>query len=389
MIDFPSRGLFLRLVHPAPPAGTVAVEPGALDAAAAMAVEHNLFMLLYGRVRSLRERMEPAGEADGFLERHSQLYYTGIARIAKQAAEAAEMAGLLADGGLPFVEFRGGQIAREIFGDPHSRISNDVDLLVREDDVERVDGLLGSAGFARKDPLPLKYWLGRMHHAAYGRPGSAFPAEVHWHFGIPSFFRLTNGEIWEEVIRDEVIGDESGRYRLSPKMYLVMLFMHHHLHSLVEMRPLVDLLWGMEKMKEEVDWSSFVEDAGRIGLVKTVGIALGQLRLLWGESAIAGGVEPVRLLEEGLRGVRPAVSRRLRERFTIDVAGKRRSMRAADRLSVRLALDRWSTIVGSYVKVLFPAPAALEALYGRRSPLLRPLLYLRFILWRAGRGAAG
>jgi hypothetical protein len=97
----------------------------------------------------------------------------------------------------------------------------------------------------------------------------------------------------------------------------------------------------------------------------------------------------VRLLEEGLRGRRPAVSRRLRERFAIDVAGKRRSMRAADRLSVRLALDRWSTIVGSYVKVLFPAPADLEALYGRRSPLLLPLLYLRFILWRVGRGAVG
>ena len=78
------RELFLRLVHPAPPAppaGTVAVEPGALDAAAAMAVEHNLFMLLYGRVRSLGERVLPAGEADDFLERHRRLYYTGVARI--------------------------------------------------------------------------------------------------------------------------------------------------------------------------------------------------------------------------------------------------------------------------------------------------------------------
>ena len=73
MIKSSSRGLFLRLLHPAPSAGTIAVEPGALDAAAVMAVEHNLFMLLYGQVRSLRERMAPAGEADAFLERHRRL----------------------------------------------------------------------------------------------------------------------------------------------------------------------------------------------------------------------------------------------------------------------------------------------------------------------------
>jgi hypothetical protein len=53
-----------------------------------------------------------------------------------------------------------------------------------------------------------------------------------------------------------------------------------------------------------------------------------------------------------------------------------------DKLIARFALDRWSTIIFSFFKTLFPFPVAIKELYRDKRNWSLPFNYVRFIKWR-------
>ena len=173
--------------------------------------------------------------------------------------------------GIPSVVIRGNAIAKEIYDDPNCRASSDIDILVRLSDAIRADSVLSEAGYLRSDNLPLKFWFYRIHHAVYRHPESENIIEIHWNFGIPSFFRLSSEEIWAGVISTD------SEYRLSPEMAMIMLFIHHHMHSFRELKILVDTLWAFHRYQNVIDWENFSVKIQRIGLIKTTLITLNQI----------------------------------------------------------------------------------------------------------------
>lgn len=142
-----------------------------------------------------------------------------------------------------------------------------------------VEKPLGNDYIAEED-IPLVYCLSRIHHTTYRHPGNNLLVEMHWGFGVPYFFKLDSEEIWNGGVTSE-----SGKAGLSPEMIMIMLLIHHHSHSFRELKILVDILWGLHKYDNEIDWYEFAKRLRKIGLLKSTQIILNQIQSLWKETA--------------------------------------------------------------------------------------------------------
>jgi hypothetical protein len=365
--------LFPQLLHPASvPEGTPP-DRNELADLWALAQQHNLTMLLYSQLG--KHFAENDRNVAGFLEEKRNFFLGNVVRSMSQESEEKKLLALLQEHGADACIIKGNELARQIYRNPNSRASCDIDMLVRARDVPEVDRLLDGAGYKRNDSAPLKFWMERLHHASYFNETNGHTVEVHWNFGIPAFFNLTSDEIWSEVGLTE-----QGRVILSPELHLIQTLIHHHMHAFRELKVLVDLLWIFHAYEEAIDWMSFASRLKGIGLIKTLQISIDQLRALWGESCEA--MKSLESLEEAYNAMgydKPAV---LCSYFSLEPGENKQHSPGLDKLMTRFTLDRSSTIIFSFLKTFIPPPAALKALFAdqRNSPL--PVLYLRFLKWR-------
>jgi hypothetical protein len=231
----------------------------------------------------------------------------------------------------------------------------------------------------------LIFWLERLHHAAYFNKIREHTVEIHWSFGIPSYFHLSSDEIWAETEKSA-----TGRIALMPEMQVIQALMHHHMHSFREIRSLVDLLWIFHVYADVIDWQHFAARLQKIGLIKTAQITLHQLIVLWRESV--GCMRAAQELNKALTKT-GRVPKMLTAYFIppplpfaknssipeVQVLQRRPFL---DKLMMRFALDRSSTIWHSVYKSLIPSPAIIKNLYGDRRNRMLPFYYCRFLGWR-------
>ncbi|MBI5641488.1 MAG: nucleotidyltransferase family protein, partial [Nitrospirae bacterium] len=241
-----------------------------------MAIRHNLLMLLYMQLKGYQNDAGMQDYINEFLAELKPLYLRNAVISLRQETVGHEVVSLLRQRGIPAAVIKGNTLAREIYHDPNSRTTADIDLLIRKADARKADALLLASGFTGDESVPLAYCLFRIHHAAYYEPKKCVIVEMHWHFGVPYFFNLSENEIWEDIITDD-----SGELRLAPEMLFMMLLIHHHSHSFRELRVLVDIVWAFSEYGAGVDWHKFALVLKKAGLMNTALITLDQIRALW------------------------------------------------------------------------------------------------------------
>jgi hypothetical protein len=271
--------LFLELIKPVPPNYPGQIEGAELSEIKAEAVRHNLLILFYSQLKKYQENSSPEKNIDTFLCEIELSYLKSIARSMQQEAVENELSSLLRKNSIPVIVIKGNEIAKEIYNDTNCRSSTDIDILCKREDTFTIHTLFLNAGYTSNIILPIKYSFYRLYQITYYSPKTHIPIEMHWHFGVPYFFRLTSEEIW-----DDVILTDSGQPRLSPEMIVIMLLIHHHSHSFRELKILVDILWALHKYKDDIDWYTFTNKMEKIGLIKTTQITLNQIQNLWKDS---------------------------------------------------------------------------------------------------------
>jgi hypothetical protein len=370
-----TKGLFIEFIMPFCIESSLRVTSSDLSDMKRDAGRHKQLMLLYCQMMRNRERIEPQSVIDDFLDELKPAYHTNLLRSVKQELRENSTADLLSSEGIPSVLLRGNAIARDIYPDPYCRTSDDIDLLIRQKDLKHADVILSRNGYVRHDRLPLEFLVNRLHHAIYYYPGTTDPIEVHWNFGIPSFFRLTSDDIWTETVQ---LGNNC--YRLSPAMMVIHLLMHHYMHAFRELKILTDIIWALHRYADSLDISTFGQMMKHIGLAKTAAVTMSQIGMLCGKSATR---EPVLLK---FRNVVDSMSRGesslLTFYFRLNLDEEYGFQDKRDRFMSRFALDESRTILQSFVTSVFPLPEDLKHLYSDRRPWLLPMYYWRFLLWR-------
>jgi hypothetical protein len=370
--------LFLKLIQPLAVENLIVMSENDFSVLKAQCSGHNLLPLVYTRLQKYQNIISPRQYAADFLNKSRDLFLKGITISARQEIIEKEIVALLREHDIPSVVIRGNAIAKEIYDDPNSRVSSDIDILIRLSDAIRADTVLSDAGYLRNDNLPLNFWFYRIHHAVYHNVKGENIIEIHWNFGIPSFFKLSSEEIWAGVFSTD------SEYRLSPEMVMIMLLIHHHMHSFRELKILVDIVWAFRRYEDVIDWKTLFMKIRRIGLIKTTQITLSQIQMLWGKSIKE--ISPIWILLSELKRLRYKEPGLLLSLSRMDIDRDHSFQDYRDKLVARLALDNFSVMVFSFVKALFPVKEAIKALYDDQRNWTLPFNYLKFIKWRLTEG---
>ncbi|MCX5869796.1 MAG: nucleotidyltransferase family protein [Deltaproteobacteria bacterium] len=364
---------FLKIVQPFPFREKIRINRTILLDCKKLAVEYNVLLLFYMQLKRYLKETGSDEVVKSFIQEEKQTILQVVALSLPQRALEKDVLCLLGQENIPAIVLKGSAISQDIYQNINSRTSCDIDLLIKESDVEIVDSILVNNGFIRSDPEPLPFLRYRRHHTTYLPKDSCqqIPIEIHWSFSIPGFFNFSSQQIWQQVEEHK-----DGTLKLSSQVNLIQLLMHHHMHAFKQLRNVIDLFWGIYVYDNKIDWSDFAENIKQIGLLGTTKNTIKQIEDLWPESS------------KGLRGLQILKNRTNKTLFFLPVHGLIKLEPNAgplcikDKIIFRLALDSWDTRIFSFMKSVLPSPKIIEELYkdDNNKGMIRN--YLRFIRWR-------
>lgn len=98
---------------------------------------------------------------------------------------------------------KGPPVAYNLFGDISLRMSKDLDILVREEELERTESILFSLGYEKEEiSTVLNEIKWRHHHIAYYHPKKKIQVEVHWRLHPRQ--RVSFEELWNRKRESQV-----------------------------------------------------------------------------------------------------------------------------------------------------------------------------------------
>ena len=157
---------------------------------------------------------------------------------------------LFVEQGIPVILLKGAHLAREAYDNLGMRSMGDVDLLVRKEDLEKVEALLLSLGYAPDDKH--RVVCDRNHHFAY-RKKANISIEVHWTLHWSCLKGMDIEALWSRACLSQYF--KQGVFVLSPEDLLLHLCLHSALHvQNIRLRMIYDLKVVLEKLGPNIDF---------------------------------------------------------------------------------------------------------------------------------------
>ncbi len=182
MTERPEQTLVRLLVEPAPLTDTAIPWPAVVRTA----IQWRVGSLLLTRLDRYSGQV-PAGARALLTAHHLQ----DFSRSALIAGKGARLCRDLEEQGIPVVAFKGLGVMAQLYAGPQERSTSDVDLLVREQDLDRAVGALTASGFALGLAVDLATYRQELRElGGYGGNQAITlthpewgSADLHWRFG--------------------------------------------------------------------------------------------------------------------------------------------------------------------------------------------------------------
>lgn len=245
----------LYLVSPArPPTSSALTEDW--NAVLALAETHGLAPLLCTRLGS---GLHALPRAVGQALHHA--YMTNAAQAMLFEHELSQVVRLFVREEVPLIAYKGVPLAKMLYGDAATRPTVDVDVMVREADLERSRALLEQAGWAANGQ-----W--QIHDNFVKEVGGAVVLlELHWTSQRAGEYDIPAERFWEEARE----GPEG--WAFSHEMLLLILALHTVRHQFEPYRQLVDVAHAVALWNETLDWgrvAALAAEAHALPMVATV-----------------------------------------------------------------------------------------------------------------------
>jgi hypothetical protein len=195
---------------------------------------------------------------------------------ARNRAVLEETLGALDRVGIVPIALKGPVLADRLHAEPGLRASTDLDLLVREADLERAIAALLPLGFQRSAPLLEAYQRRRHHHLQLHRaPGP----DIELHFRAHSSFgSFPEEEPWARAVPHRTTRG-TAVLTLSPEDELVYLAVHAAGHLLQRGGWILDV-WLLLERHPTLDWETMAGRAAAFGCRRALAYALLAMRAL-------------------------------------------------------------------------------------------------------------
>ena len=171
----------------------------------------------------------------------------------KHVKQVSELLQVFNDHEIPVIILKG-MVLRNLFPNPDLRTMSDVDVLVHEEDLGRIEDMLTAMNFTKvEDP--------QEKHDVYYKPGG-IKIEVHWSLTEDGMFK--GGKAYEEGIWDrtrevEVLGVKTLTLGYNDFIFHLIIHMASHVaYHGFGVRYLVDLVVMIEQQGQFIDWQEVI-----------------------------------------------------------------------------------------------------------------------------------
>jgi len=263
-----------------------------------LARSHGVIPLLYSRLKSLHSEGGIAAEI--FSQLHNEYLKSG-GRNTLLYNGLAEILQAFTDAGIPVIVIKGAYLAENVYKDISLRPMQDIDILLRKDDLQQGEKTLKKLGYsAYRDFLP-GVDTDDYQHLLPMRRGNAAPVEVLWYLGHPGApFQLDLEGIWQRA-RICRVGSHDA-LTLCPEDLLLYLCIHcSYQHNFeVGLLHLYDIKKILLHFGDEIDWDTIIMRASEWGCRRCVFLTLHLVEELFGvtlpakiaQSIAAEGMDP-------------------------------------------------------------------------------------------------
>lgn len=218
---------------------------------------HGVAPLLYHRLKTSHSN----GRVPAFVMEKLHLSYLGSsARSMGLYDGLAKVLAALRRDDLPVIVLKGAHLAELVYANRALRPMSDVDLLVAENDLVRVESVLLGMGYT---PLEQVRVVGRDNkHFSYRSAERSLCVEVHWTLAPPTGpFEIDTAGQWRRARAAVIAGVEVAV--LGPEDLLLHLCLHACEHSFaMGLKGLCDIDRSLEHYRGEIDWG-LLQSCGR------------------------------------------------------------------------------------------------------------------------------
>lgn len=216
-----------------------------------LAIRQDLAPLLYYRLKNIFPRINFPETLRQTLQK---AYFASVLRNTRLYSELDQVVQALQQQGIPVIMLKGVDLAQNIYNNIALRSMSDIDILVRNTDLEKADEELRKIGYCRSE-FKIEVVCAQHHHLPPFFKEGATPIEVHWHIErFTSFFTIDIEELWKRA-RATTIAEREVLV-LSPEDLLLHLCVHAAFNHLFQMmlRALYDIAEVIHYYQDQIAW---------------------------------------------------------------------------------------------------------------------------------------
>ena len=290
-----------------------------------------------------------------------QTYLRNVARNMRLYHELARILGLLNQHKIPVIILKGAYLAKAVYGNIALRTMADIDLLLKEADLQRAVKLLHDSGYTSDTT-----WLSTAHLPPFIKPGG-IRIELHWTLEDPaSPFTIDIAGLWERASATLIA--KVPAYGLAREDLLLHSCLHlafrHQFR--IGLRALCDIGAILQSDRHELDWSTLVSRACQWKVERCV-----YLSLYYADDILAVDMPVLRLEAFRIPSPAPEFLMRIKKSILMDDNSRRISPNM-----VRLwSLDRFREQLTFFFGRVFLPPQKVAQLYAVSPWSFRVVLY--------------
>ncbi len=176
-----------------------------------------------------------------------------------------ELAALLRVFKNPVIVLKGAALLSSVYEGFGLRMLGDVDILVKPEDVSKIDKVLSQSGY-QSDYTPSScHVTNYLNSLVYGKKGSPLLLHLHWHLvnnALPNYIyteKINMEKLWREAIPLKV--RQADVLCLAPHHQLLHLSEHAMKHSYNTLIHVWDIQQVINRWKKELDWEKLCREA--------------------------------------------------------------------------------------------------------------------------------
>ena len=216
-----------------------------------------------------------------------EIYYLNASRNIRIYQEISAILSSFNKENLKVIPLKGIFLAEKVYNNIALRTMGDIDLLVRKENLSRIDKFLGNLGYAspiHKNILSVAIEKSYMNSIDYFKTDEESPTEniltlhVHWHIvnvSLPTYMYTKNikmDRFWECAKPTKIGNAET--LQLVPHQLIMYLSEHALKHSFDKLILLSDIDAVIKKYRGQINWQELIKEAIEFGMERQVFYAL-------------------------------------------------------------------------------------------------------------------